>query len=86
MTTKSIIKASEYHDSVSLMSVARELSNMEGVSDASVVMGTDANKALLAQAGLLTPEATTATPIYRSLVVSAPDEVVDAALANAERR
>ena len=46
LTTKSIIKTSEYHDSVSLMSVARELSNMEGVVDAAVVMGTEANKAL----------------------------------------
>ena len=38
LTTKSIIKTSEYHDSVSLMSVARELSTLEGVVDVAVVM------------------------------------------------
>ena len=30
MTVKTLIKPSEYHDSVSLMLVARELSNLEG--------------------------------------------------------
>ncbi|WP_201785937.1 acyl-CoA synthetase FdrA [Longilinea arvoryzae] len=51
-----MIKPSEYHDSVSLMLVASELSGLEGVLDAAVVMATEANKAILAGAGLLTPE------------------------------
>ena len=68
MNVKSIIKASEYHDSVSLMLVARELSKLPGVQDASVVMGTDSNKALLEQSGLLTAEAKAATP--NDLVIS----------------
>lgn len=84
MTTKSIIKTSEYHDSVSLMTVARELSNMDGVVDAAVVMGTESNKAILAQANLLTPEAKSATPNDLVIVVNAADEVVDAALAKSE--
>lgn len=84
MTTKSIIKTSEYHDSVSLMAVARELSNMEGVTDASVVMGTEANKAILAQANLLTAEAMGASPNDLIIVVNAPDEVADSALARSE--
>jgi FdrA protein len=57
-----LVKTSEYHDSVSLMLVARELSGMPGVQDAAVVMGTEANKSILEQSGLLTPEAQAATP------------------------
>ena len=50
MIIKTLIKTSEYHDSVSLMLVARELSKLEGVRDAAVVMGTEANKSILADA------------------------------------
>ena len=57
MTVKTLIKRSEYHDSVSLMLTARELSKLDGVRDASVVMATEANKSILADAGLLTDEA-----------------------------
>lgn len=84
MTTKSIIKTSEYHDSVSLMAVARDLSNMNGVEDVSVVMGTEANKALLTQDNLLTPEAATATPNDLIVVVKAPVDIIDAVLAKSE--
>ena len=84
MTTKSFIKTSEYHDSVSLMSVARELSTLEGVVDVAVVMGTEANKALLAQANLLTLEAVGATPNDLVIVVNAAEDLVDAALAKSE--
>ncbi len=56
MTVKCLIKPSEYHDSVSLMLVARDLAGLPGVEDAAVVMGTEANKALLREAGLLTDE------------------------------
>jgi len=38
MTVKTLVKHSEYHDSVSLMLVARELSRLEGVRIAAVVM------------------------------------------------
>jgi FdrA protein len=52
-----LIKASEYHDSVTLMLVARELTSLAGVRDAAVVMGTEANKSILEQSGLLTEDA-----------------------------
>jgi FdrA protein len=61
MITRTLIKPSEYHDSVSLMLVARELSKQEGVRDAAVVMATEANKSILAEAGLLTEAAGLAT-------------------------
>ena len=38
MPVQILIKPSEYHDSVSLMLVDRELSRMEGIRDAAVVM------------------------------------------------
>ena len=56
----SVIK-SQYYDSLTLMLAAKEIKNINGVVDAAVVMGTDANKALLKQAGLLTEEAQTAS-------------------------
>ncbi len=71
MTVKTLIKTSEYHDSVSLMLVARELSKLEGVQDAAVVMATEANKSILADAGLLTEEAKAATPNDLVIAVSA---------------
>jgi FdrA protein len=85
MTVKSIVKSSEYHDSVRLMLVARDLSRMPGVIDASVVMATEANKALLKAAGLLTPEAAAAAPNDLVIAVSASPEVVEAAIAEAGR-
>jgi FdrA protein len=85
LTTQSIVKTSEYHDSVSLMAVARELSNMAGVVDAAVVMGTAANKAILAQANLLTPQAEAATPNDLIIVVNASPDVVDGALSRSEQ-
>ena len=53
MPVKTLIKISEYHDSVSLMLTARELAKLPGVTDAAVVMGTEANKGILKEAGML---------------------------------
>ena len=78
MAIQTLIKRSEYHDSVTLMLVARELSHMAEVEDAAVVMATEANKGLLKNAGLLTPEADAASP--NDLVISVKG--VQAALGN----
>ena len=81
MTVKTLIKPSEYHDSVSLMLTARELSKLDGVCDAAVVMATEANKSILADAGLLTDEVKTATPNDLVIAVSSETEsLADAAL------
>ena len=77
MTVKTLIKTSEYHDSVSLMLVARELSKVEGVRDAAVVMGTEANKSILTDAGLLTEAAKAASP--NDLVIAVSTESAPAA-------
>ena len=69
----------QYHDSVSLMLAAKEIKKIEGVIDAAVLMGTDANKALLKQAGLLTKEVQSASA--DDLVISVKkDKGVDAVL------
>ena len=67
------------------MLVARELSKQEGVRDAAVVMATEANKSILAEAGLLTEEAKPATPNDLLIAVSAEsDALAEAALQKAE--
>ena len=86
MNVKSLIKVSEYHDSVSLMLVARELTKFPGVQDASVVMGTDANKALLEQSGLLTAEARQATPNDLVISVKTPGNVEEIGRASCRER
>lgn len=74
MIVHALVKPSEYHDSVSLMLAACELSELEGVLDAAVVMATEANKAILAGAGLLTPEIQSAGANDLVVSVSAKDE------------
>jgi len=54
---QTIVKSGEYYDSITLLQVAQALSKLAGVEDAAVVMGTPANKGILKDAGMLTPEA-----------------------------
>jgi FdrA protein len=51
------VRPGAYYDSVVLMQLQRGLVALEGVEDAGVLMGTPANKEMLAQSGLLTAEA-----------------------------
>ncbi len=68
------IRPGAYHDSVVLMQLQRALIDLPDVLDAGVVMGTDANKELLAQVDLLTPEAKAANPDDLVIVVKAETE------------
>lgn len=80
-----MIRSSQYHDSVTLMEVARELTRLSGVVDAAVVMATEANKGILREAGLLMLEIEAATANDLVIVVRAEsDEVAEGALAVAE--
>ncbi len=76
---RSEIRPGAYYDSVVLMQLQRALTELPGVEDAGVVMGTDANKELLAQVDLLTPEAQAAAADDLVIVVKAESE--EAALA-----
>ncbi|MCK5314499.1 MAG: acyl-CoA synthetase FdrA [Anaerolineales bacterium] len=68
------IRSGAYYDSVILMQLQRSLAEQNGVLDAGVVMGTDANKDVLAQSDLLAPEARTAGADDMVIVVRAEDE------------
>jgi FdrA protein len=83
LQVKCLIKRSEYHDSVSLMLAAQELARLPGVLDAAVVMATEANKGILKEAGLLTPEAESASPNDLVIAVNGDEEALDQALAEA---
>ncbi len=68
------VRTGAYHDSVVLMQLQRALLELPGVLDAGAVMGTEANKDLLSQVGLLTPEAQQAQADDLVIVVKAKDE------------
>ncbi len=80
---KSQIRPGVYFDSIVLMQLQVALANQDGVEDAGAVMGTETNKALLKEAGLLSPEAQQAGPDDLVFVVRAGAEQ-QAALALAE--
>lgn len=92
MPIRARVKRNSYFDSITLMKIARSLTEMEGVEDAAAIMATEPNLQLLAEAGL-TPEpeaqegAAGAGPEDVLLVVSARDEASAlAALEAAERQ
>ncbi|NOX63197.1 MAG: acyl-CoA synthetase FdrA [Chloroflexi bacterium] len=75
------IRRGAYYDSVVLMQLQRSLVALPGVLDAGVVMGTQANKDILAQSGLLMDEARAAGEEDLVIAVKAEDEAAaDAAL------
>lgn len=85
MSTKYLIKASQYFDSVSLMNIARDVRALAGVEDAALVMGTDANKSLLQQISDLPPDVIAASPTDLILMVQGDAGILDEALALAEK-
>lgn len=86
MIVRSVVKHSAYADSVTLMRVQQEVRRQPGVREAGLVVATEANRALLRDAGLLTAEAEAAGPddLVISVAGDSP-EAVAAALACAER-
>ncbi|MFQ5614165.1 MAG: acyl-CoA synthetase FdrA [Anaerolineae bacterium] len=68
------IRRGAYYDSVVLMQLQRSLAGLPGIIDAGVVMGTAANKELLAQSELLPPEAGAALPDDLVIVVKGEGE------------
>ena len=76
------IKQNAYFDSVSLMLISSRIGSVEGVEDAAAMMGTDHNKELLQQSGLLTAEQA-ATVTGNDLIIgikSQTQAVIDEAL------
>lgn len=73
------VRSGAYYDSVVLMQLQRALAALPGVEEAGVVMGTPANKELLAQSDLLTAEVQQAAP--EDLILVARGETQEAARA-----
>jgi len=62
MVVGSVVKPSFYRDSLTLLRLCRELKDRVDVDEVAALMGTPANKQLLAAAGLLTSDADKAGP------------------------
>jgi FdrA protein len=82
---KAEVRSGAYYDSVVLMQLQRALTEQPGVLDAGVVMGTKANKEVLAQSSLLVAEAEAAGNDDLIIVVRGTDETsAQAALAKVD--
>lgn len=85
MTVTAVIKKNTYFDSVSLMSISTKANQVDGVDQAFVAMGTEMNKGVLDNLGLLTPElAGAGNGDLMIVVVSDAGADVDAALVRIE--
>jgi succinyl-CoA synthetase alpha subunit len=69
-----VVKDNSYQDSISLMMLTTTLSDMAGVNKVQVMMGTDANKDIFREAGLLTAEASKAQPSDMMIVMDVDQE------------
>jgi FdrA protein len=63
MTGLVSVHKGSYHDSVRLMAIARDIKALPGITEAVVLMATDANKELLASAGFASTDLASATPL-----------------------
>jgi succinyl-CoA synthetase alpha subunit len=85
MLTGYVIRKNEYHDSVFLMRVAKQISEREGVLEAAAFMGTERNKALLADIGFSEGEVSAATPNDLIMAVKAENtQILTTVLENIE--
>src|SRR5919109_3046701 len=86
MPTFNFVRKSFYRDSVTLMRLSRDLEQMAGVTSAAAMMATPPNRAVLAQAGLLSSEGEAAGPADLIVAVVADClESADAAREAVER-
>ena len=84
VNVRNAVRGGFYLDSVALMRLSREIAALSGVEDAALMMGTPANKAILAEAGLLDADGQAAGANDLILAVRAQGaEAADAALAAA---
>lgn len=74
MNSKCIVRKNSYHDSVTLMIITREIEAEGNVDKGVVVMGTDHNKELLRNIGLMSEEIEAATPNDLIIAVRLEDD------------
>jgi len=77
MSKKALVKEGTYFDSVTLMSISKDIKAIDGVKEATIIMGTEANKGILESAGLLVPEAEAARPNDLVIVIDGDYEIMD---------
>lgn len=77
-------KKNFYKDSVALMRIAQSVGERDGLARVSLLMGTPANKDMLLQAGLFSPEIAEAAPADLMILVEGEPTAVTAALAEIE--
>lgn len=75
MKIHNIVRKNNYYDSVTLMLISKQLKQVEGLDDVSVMMGTPANRVILQEADLLGPEGENAGPNDLILAFRAPATV-----------
>jgi succinyl-CoA synthetase alpha subunit len=81
-----LVRRDTYRDSVELMRVAAQLEQVPGVARAALLMGTPANREIMAAAGLLQDDATAAGPNDLVVAVTTAEQAAaDAAIVEAER-
>ncbi len=74
MSIKVVFKKNTYIDSVSLMTLSNRASDIEGVDQAMIAMGTEMNKEVLKNIGLSTPEIEGANSSDLMIIVKAATE------------
>ena len=78
---QTIIKENSYKDSIVLMLLTGEISQLEGVNKVSIMMATEANKSIFDGSGMLTGEVAAASPNDIAIVIDVSGEgVLDEAL------
>ncbi len=78
-----VIKPNTYQDSVSLMLLSKQLTDLAGVSKVSVMMGTPANKDILRATGFDSPDLDAAEPGDMILGIDADDDIDVAGIVSA---
>src|SRR6476659_8973765 len=84
MRTVDLVQSNRYQDSVTLMQVAVQLRAVEGIVEASLMMGTGPNKEMLRDAGLLTLEGEAAGPNDLIIALSGAEGAIEAAAGQLE--
>lgn len=69
-----VIKKNTYQDSINLMLLTNRINTLPAVKQSQIMMGTDANKDIYRNAGLLTKDVETAAPSDMCIVVDAEEE------------
>ncbi len=72
MSQKVIIRKNEYQDSVRLMNISRSANSIDGAKKVLVLLGTDGNKKIISDLGLMVEEIKSATP--NDLIISVESE------------